>query len=466
MSNPSDDGDLIWNGIDATTGQPAFAPLPIADLANIVRLEMLGYTGHGGGDTPPPPDPVRGAADLAAEGWGLVLPVGLDPDVRAALEPLCAHRRSQTALYTELEFDPATDDFNAWLERHEVSPGNPDHTLVPKYLLLVGPPSLIPFEFQYLLGIEYGAGRLAFNTADEYAAYATSVVAYETAPAASTARELCFWGPKRDPATALSSADLLDPLLRGWGRARGVPEETRWPATCLLADQATRDALLDVLHRPEGKRPPAVLFTASHGAVWPSGHPQQAAEQGALLTQDWLPGDSVREKDRVAASDIRDDAGVHGLVAFLFACFSAATPAADSFPRRRDEATRAIAPAPFLSAFPQRLLAHPRGGALGVFGHVDRAFGYSIRRAGQAPQVQPFSRALNAILRGAPLGDALAGFVTRYAAFSASLLQGLDRGARPLTDRDLAQRWIERNDAQAYVLLGDPGASMRKDTAP
>jgi hypothetical protein len=32
-----------------------------------------------------------------------------------------------------------------------------------------------------------------------------------------------------------------------------------------------------------------------------------------------------------------------------------------------------------------------------------------------------------------------------------------------LDDRDLVSRWLERNDAQNFVLLGDPAVRIRKD---
>lgn len=457
---------LALNGIDGSTGRPAFDGFSVARIAEIVREEVLGPIILPS-KAPIPRDPVRGSAALAKDGWAVVVPKGLDPEVRKALEPLCALRRGQAGKrYAELDFDPERDDFTGWLERHEIAPGSPSYDLVPRYLLLLGPPSLIPFEFQYLLGIEYGVGRLAFETTAEYAAYAESIVAYEKATAAGTAREACFWGPRRDRATELSSDDLLGPLVRGAGRSEPVTDELKYRATAYLAADATKQNLVAALHRPANERPPTLVFTASHGVGWPSGHARQPAEQGALLAHDWFPGEIVERPHRVAADDITDDARIHGVVAFLFACFGAGTPAVDGYPRSREEPLRTIAPASFLSALPRRLLAHPRGGALGVFGHIDRAWGYSIKRAGSAPQIGPFRRGILSVLRGAPLGDALAGFTQRYSVLSTGLLNKLDRNAQPMTDRELAQRWIERNDAQGYVLLGDPGASVKDDVAP
>ena len=57
-------------------------------------------------------------------------------------------------------------------------------------------------------------------------------------------------------------------------------------------------------------------------------------------------------------------------------------------------------------------------------------------------------------------------FGQRYAALSTLLLQGLAPaapGAARLGDRELVTCWLERNDAQNYLVLGDPAVRIRKD---
>ena len=58
--------------------------------------------------------------------------------------------------------------------------------------------------------------------------------------------------------------------------------------------------------------------------------------------------------------------------------------------------------APFVAALPQRLLTHPGGGALAVIGHVERAWGYSIRPVGLGNRLLPFRNLLGRVLRGEP----------------------------------------------------------------
>src|SRR5207249_3913279 len=57
----------------------------------------------------------------------------------------------------------------------------------------------------------------------------------------------------------------------------------------------------------------------------------------------------------------------------------------NGFTRPDRKTPEAIAPRDFLAALPRRLLGHPKGGALAVIGHVDRAWTYSFRwgEAGQ-----------------------------------------------------------------------------------
>jgi hypothetical protein len=151
---------------------------------------------------------------------------------------------------------------------------------------------------------------------------------------------------------------------------------------------------------------------------------------------------------------------VHGLVAFFFACFGAGTPQMEQ--ARLDlGAPQQVAPQAFVAALPRRLLAHPGGGALGVFGHVDLAWAFSIQPPGIAPEIQPFRNAVGRILSGECLGNVSKDFGDKYAVLSAELVSLLAPGAPPVDDYQLVLRWLERNDTGAYVLLGDPAARVR-----
>ena len=96
---------------------------------------------------------------------------------------------------------------------------------------------------------------------------------------------------------------------------------------------------------------------------------------------------------------------------------------------------------------------------------MERAWGYSIRPAGLGNRLLPFRNLLGRVLRGDPVGLATKDFSDRYAAATMRLLNlqgGTNPGARP-RDAEVAALWVERNDAQNYVLLGDPAVRLRVD---
>jgi hypothetical protein len=202
--------------------------------------------------------------------------------------------------------------------------------------------------------------------------------------------------------------------------------------------------------------------------VFPKGHARQSPSQGAPLCQDWPGFGNIAPGHYLSAADVPDDARVHGLVALCFACFAAGTPAVDQFLQDRTGAGTepVLADAPFMAALPQRLLAHPGGGALAVIGHIDRAWGFSIKPLGATalgPQIQPFRDTLAYVMSGKPVGLATIDFSEKYQALATQLLMDLDPtspGDKP-SDEELALRWMERNDAQNYVLLGDPAVRLR-----
>jgi hypothetical protein len=232
----------------------------------------------------------------------------------------------------------------------------------------------------------------------------------------------------------------------------------------VLGAPATTASLGEIFSGSGASGRPALFFSASHGmGGWPSGHADQRARHGALLCQDWPGIGQIGEAQYFAASDLPADARVHGLVAFFFACFGAGTPQLDAFAHVPGEPPPELAPEAFVSALPKRLLSHPEGGALAVIGHIDRAWGYSFVSGGEG-QLLPFQNALGHILLGQPVGYAMKDFNEKYAALSAnlgSLLENIGFGDRSIPDADLARVWTERNDAQNYVVLGDPAAALK-----
>jgi hypothetical protein len=112
-----------------------------------------------------------------------------------------------------------------------------------------------------------------------------------------------------------------------------------------------------------------------------------------------------------------------------------------------------------VSALARRLLA---ARALAVIGHVDQAPGYSIRPPGV--QLLPFRNLLGRLLAGEPAGHATLDFSRRYATALVDLMNQLDParlGTAAPDDLEVAMDWVARNDAQNYILLGDPAVRLR-----
>jgi hypothetical protein len=409
----------------------------------------------------------RDPCDLAQVGWGVIFAHDCHPAVPEALSELLEHRRRQATAsnpryYREFRGEDGyrpDESKSQFLARHGAGPGPVDPERVPYYLLLVGGGQQIPFGVQYQLDVQYAVGRISFETPEEYRRYAAGVVAAETS-GVSRSRDLAFFAPENpaDQPTALSRRDLVEPLA-----GRLAADHADWTVRTAVAEDATKPELLDLLG---GQSAPALLFSASHGLGWPVGHPAQLREQGALVCQEW-PGpdsDAALSADQyVCADDVADDADVHGLLAFFFACFGGATPEWDDFAHRTGSLERdRLAPAPLMSALPRRLLAHPRGGALAVAGHVDRAWGYSFSWPGAGRQTEVYRSCLARLLHGHPVGSAFEYVNQRYAELASDLSTAVEEvkyGARA-DDLALSTMWTANNDARGFVVLGDPAVRL------
>ena len=127
-----------------------------------------------------------------------------------------------------------------------------------------------------------------------------------------------------------------------------------------------------------------------------------------------------------------------------------------------------IAPKPFLARLPQALLSSPNGGALAVLAHVERAWAYSFVSPGVGAQTQGFRNVIGNLLRGDRIGQATDAFNSRWAALSVELAQterNLSRGAS-VSLRTLGQRWVARDDARNFIILGDPAVHIRVEVLP
>ncbi|MBN2392954.1 MAG: hypothetical protein JXR84_19645 [Anaerolineae bacterium] len=480
---------VSFNGINGATGEYLFDPLTPQQISQVVQGEKLDdyhvkelKLRHERDD----PDQLGIAADarnLAETGWGVIFAYK-DTDehkkhireIKGALGELLAHRRAQATqrhAHYYREYIGKEDGYRpgesklAFLERHGVGPGPADPDKMPYYLLIVGDPETIPYRFQYQLDVQYAVGRIHFDTVQEYAQYACSVVEAETHP--PLPRQAAFFGARNpdDRATQRSADELVAPLAQHFnGLVEGQPD---WDVRTLLGDDAKKERLARLLG---GDETPSFLFSASHGIGFLNGDPRQLPHQGAPLCQNW-PGPldwngAIPQDFYFAADDVGSDARLLGLLAFFFTCYGAGTPRLDDFAHQAFRDQKAIAPHAFVARLPQRLLSHPQGGALAVVGHVERAWSWSFRWKDAGPQLTVFEAALKWLIKGYPVGAAMEFFNMRYAGLSTELTAELDRiknGKRP-DDMALSSMWTANNDARSYVIIGDPAVRLRVgDTA-
>jgi hypothetical protein len=474
---------LYFNGIDGATGDYLLPPMTPGQLAALALGEQIRPDERADLEDKGERSRERKLSvefgvdplNLASAGWGVIFSEKADPAVREALVELLQWRQEQASAGQELyrEFGGA-DGYRAreskseFLARFGMGPGPAKPSKVPYYLLIVGPPEEIPYSFQYQLDVQYSVGRIHFDTPEEYARYARSVVEAESGKL-NLARRAAFFGVQNDddPATNLSAQHLVAPLAQSL-----VQYAPGWSFETLIRADATKANLLGLLG---GSKTPAVLFTASHGMAFPNNDSRQRDHQGAILTQDY-PGPlkwrkAIPQSHYLAGDDIASDARLGGLIDFHFACYGAGTPEQDDFPLAVPLAPSYIPKRPFVARLPQRLLAHPKGGALAVIGHVERAWGYSFLWDNAGAQLGAFATTLGYILNGVPVGHALDSMNGRYAELAtdlASELNDIRAKIRPADQTRLAGLWTANNDARSYILLGDPAVrvAVRDESAP
>ena len=425
----------------------------------------------------------RGAADhlaiadidpnnLEEAGWCVVFAKDADPAVKKALEPLLDASRERkpsgcSRSSRAAGFLPG-DDARKWIERQGAGFAvvDPEHG-VPVYVLLVGSPAEIPFEFQYLL--------------DLYLERRPPALRHAWGVPRPTRR--ASWPTRRPRRCRTRSAPPIFTVKNDGDRATGLlhnqvaeADRDRSPSvrtlasfkgfqlTPLLGENATKERLTRLLSGKEGGGPPAFLFTGSHGVKFKMDDPQQREKQGAILCQDWPGFGTVAPEHLFTAADVPADAKVHGLIHFLFACYGGGCPEDDNFGLAAGQPPKQLMKAPIVARLPQRLLtgragvACPRRSRVGLFvpEQPQRPAGAGdARRDGahsSGPAHRPGHRQLQHAL-GGPLGG------TAGVAEPARVVRrgvGLERAA--------GQSLRARNDARNYIIIGDPAVPPRTES--
>jgi hypothetical protein len=464
----SQEGLLYLNGLDAETGGPLIDPVSYEALSERV-LEVYR-----------PKERVKDAEEFRAAqtsyslydeyelddpqqaGWGLLVHADEADEMQKVLKDLIDHRNGRILLYQG-------EDPREWKEQNHANDVNPDK--FPFYVLIAGSPSRIPFELQFSLDILQSVGRIDFESPDDYARYAKTVVDHETGQAPAPGKRAVFFAPRHDYPTSQSESRMVRPLLKQLPQVNGVPDGIVYET--LKQNQATKENLLAALQPDDAKKTPALLFSASHGVGVRKTDDNQRTLQGSIVCQDFeFPLTPEARTGFVSGYDVAEGFSLPGGIHFFFACFGAGSRARSDFARYlptdegRERLIRTEAKeTDFVAYLPTQLLANPQGGALAVVGHVDPAWIHSLQSpVTKGRRIFPFGLALARLLRSKPVGYAVTAFNQKYSDLSTDLLsviEDLEENDISPDPEDLGDLWICRNDAQNYAIIGDPAVHLR-----
>jgi hypothetical protein len=402
---------------------------------------------------------------LKSSGWGVLFAADESPAVIEALRPLLDWRKAQAGpLYREYAGEAGyTEDSKRTFLGDAGGLGLVDPKLngIPYYLLFVGTPAQIPYNFQYLVDVQYAVGRIHFDTPAEYRLYAENVVAAEKKQLV-LARKAAFYGTanENDSTTQSSRTGLIEPLAKYVGE-EALEEGPKWEVACPPAEAVTKAGLVGLVSDA-----PALVMVATHGAAFPV---EEAADQrrfnGALLSQDHAFPARGEEKPMLleaflTARDVPANARLHGSIFLMFACFGGGTPKFEDFTKPGEE-RRQLAEKAFLAALPKRLLT---GGALAVIAHVERAWTTSFETKAGRNQLQTFRSPLRELLVGSPVGFAMEAFNLKWAELAAKLAEQIkndgENSNRPADHVGLRGTWEEMHDARNFCVIGDPAVRL------
>jgi hypothetical protein len=411
--------------------------------------------------------------DLAAQGWGVVVPVGESGERLMALaKPLIDARGEQQGkpvkVYKVAPGKGATPQEAAEWKAENVDNGQGRAQDVPLYYLILGDPKQVPFALQQVLAIDNYVGRLHFDEEAGFEAYVAKLLAAERVGPAGPGRVVVHTAHDGSDAVTIGFEALVKPCVTTIEQAAREGLCTTPEVYGKLFDVG-RGALLN----RAAVRTPGVLFTMSHGLGDDfADAADKRARQGAM---------SFGSEGELIGDDVAGVPFMPNGLWVMFACYGAGTPDTSAYAtwlRRLSSFGRlagypqyvvdnlAGKGDPFIARLPQRALANPDG-PLAFFGHADLAWTYSFQEENDPAKGRPgrFERILETALRGHRVGIA-AGALARFVSSTdtrLALAYGQDAGAEVPRQEQVrrAYLWMSRNDLSGFVLLGDPAARLQ-----
>jgi hypothetical protein len=434
--------------------------------------------------------------DLAIQRWGVVIPDSPEGDrLLEAIEPL-RKKREEDQGHKPIVYRVKTNEVmdaegsSTWWSETYHDDDIADEATRPRYLLILGGPDLVSWDFQQRLALDIFVGRLAFPDRAGYEAYANKVVKYERMKAEDGARALFYTVRDGTAATNAGHAGLMLPSVetarKGMGGGTFNAKEIDFLND--RGDNVGQSDLLEAVAVPT----PTMLFSISHGL----GAPRKG--WGSLEEQHRFQGAmSFGGGQRLTHEDVANRSFLPGGAWFFFACLGAGTPSESAYRHwlqklkeisyfaGSPDAVLASLPRPdelpFVSRLPQAALANEQG-PLSIVGHVDLAWTfsfqeYSIKDGKRVTRNKArFHDIFRSLVDGGRMGAAYTALQRYFSNTNTDLTTIFDREARaqekglPIDDslpRKLkkASLWMERQDLSAYVLLGDPAVRLNVNPA-
>ncbi len=387
-------------------------------------------------------------------------------DLARVIKPLAEHRKMADPRQPLLYHGEPAEEWQDWIVENYLALQLEGHK-VPQYILILGGPDQVPFGFQSVLNTLAKVGRVCFdppNGLDELRQYVNKVIRLETASEPTVTRDIVMFAPDAGPQdpTFYSRQYMVEPL------AGHIRDSLGFPVHTLLGYEATKKNLKKSLEDSK----PALVYTASHG-LGAIKEPEkfQRAYNGAICCQQ---AGQLTIEDLYSAKDVPlDRPFLEGAVFFQFACFGYGTPAESDYAHWLKGVPERYTKADFVAALPKRLLAHPHG-PIGYIGHLDTAFLQAFTDADDPDipdrwhaRIAPFVSAVDRLLEVQPSGLSLHDMSGIYSVCNAQITNTYDSQQRgklvwnPKKKARFLDTWIRRNDAQNYMVFGDPGARLR-----